>query len=111
VITPDQSLAIIDFNRWDYGDPWEEFNRIVWSAAVSPHFATGQLNGYFQGIPPTTFFRLLALYISCNTIASIPWAIPFGEGEVNTMKNQALQVLKWFDQMENPIPSWYLGML
>ena len=55
-------LKIIDFDRYDFSDPWEEFNRIVWSAAASPHFATGQLRGYFGGEPPIDFFKLLVLY-------------------------------------------------
>ena len=42
-------LRIIDFDRYDFGDPWEEFNRIPWCAQASPHFATGLLNGYFGG--------------------------------------------------------------
>jgi aminoglycoside phosphotransferase (APT) family kinase protein len=108
VISSDKSISIIDFNRSDYGDPWEEFNRIVWSASVSPHFATGQLNGYFGGRPPIEFFKLLALYISSNTLSSIYWAIPYGEGEVTTMKKQATDVLSWYDNMNNPIPTWYL---
>lgn len=108
IISPEHALSIIDFNRPDFGDPWEEFNRIVWSAAVSPHFATGQLNGYFGGRPPIEFFRLLAFYISSNTLSSIYWAIPFGENEVTTMKNQARDVLSWFDNMSNPVPTWYL---
>lgn len=29
-------LYIIDFDRMDIGDPWEEFNRIVWCAQKSP---------------------------------------------------------------------------
>ena len=29
-------LTIIDFDRDDYGDPWEEFNRIVWYAPPTP---------------------------------------------------------------------------
>lgn len=49
-------LTIIDFDRFDYGDPWEEFNRIVWSAQASPAFAAGQLDGYFGGKPPMVFF-------------------------------------------------------
>jgi len=106
IISPDNALTII--NRFDFGDPWEEFNRIVWSAAVSPHFATGQLNGYFGGRPPIEFFRMLAFYISGNTLASIYWAIPFGENEITTMKNQAKDVLVWFDSMNNPVPTWYL---
>jgi len=28
----DDELIIIDFDRYDFGAPWEEFNRIVWSA-------------------------------------------------------------------------------
>lgn len=108
IISPDNALSIIDFNRHDFGDPWEEFNRIVWSAAVSPHFATGQLNGYFGGRPPIEFFKLLAFYISSNTLSSIYWAITYGENEIVTMKSQAKDVLSWFDNMNNPVPIWYL---
>lgn len=32
----DEQLYIIDFDRYDFGDPWEEFNRIVWCAQSSP---------------------------------------------------------------------------
>lgn len=109
IISPEGELWIIDFNRWDYGDPWEEFNRIVWSAKVSPHFATGQIHGYFHGNPPDEFFTLLALYIGNNALSSIPWAIPLGEKEVAVMQQQARDVLTWFDGMRNPVPAWYLS--
>jgi aminoglycoside phosphotransferase (APT) family kinase protein len=111
IVSQDKTLSIIDFNRFDFGDPWEEFNRIVWSATFSPHFATGQINGYFGGEPPIEFFKLLAFYISSNTLSSISWAIPFGEKEIITMKNQARDVLSWFDNMNNLIPTWYLENL
>ncbi|MDW7655800.1 MAG: phosphotransferase [Bacillota bacterium] len=101
------SLRIIDFDRYDFGDPWEEFNRIVWSAAASPLFATGQLQGYFGGDPPLLFFRLLAFYIASNTLSSIYWAVPFGPSDLDTMMQQSQDVLKWFDQMRNPVPIWY----
>ncbi len=101
------ALFIIDFDRFDYGDPWEEFNRIVWCGQASPPFAAGQLSGYFNGEPPIAFFKLLALYIASNTLSSIPWAIPFGQKEVDTMMKQAEDVLSWFDNMENPVPTWY----
>lgn len=100
-------LYIIDFNRSDYGDPWEEFNRIVWCAQKSPPFASGMVDGYFDGSVPDAFWELLALYISSNTLSSVYWAIPFGEGEVQTMLNQANDVLRWYDDMKNPVPSWY----
>jgi serine/threonine-protein kinase len=108
MIVDENELSIIDFNRYDFGDPWEEFNRIVWSAEVSPHFATGQLNGYFGGQPPLEFFKLLAFYISSNMLSSIYWAIPFGQSDIDTMMKQSQDVLRWFDNMNNSVPTWYL---
>ncbi len=87
-------LVIIDFDRFDFGDPWEEFNRIVWCAQVSPLFASGMVNGYFDGNVPMEFWRRLAFYIASNTLSSLPWAIPFGEGEVETMRNQCREILE-----------------
>jgi aminoglycoside phosphotransferase (APT) family kinase protein len=101
------TLVIIDFDRYDFGDPWEEFNRIVWCAQSAPAFATGIVDGYFDGEPPLLFWKLLALYISSNTLSSLPWAIPFGEKEIQTMIKQAADVLRWYDNMQNPVPTWY----
>ena len=107
MIDQDGVLTIIDFDRDDFGDPWEEFNRIVWCAQAAPAFASGMVDGYFVGNVPMDFWKLLALYISCNTLSSLPWAIPFGDNEVATMKNQAAQVLQWYDSMKNVVPTWY----
>jgi len=158
VITADGKLGIIDFNRLDYGDPWEEFNRIVWCASVSGPFASGRINGYFaagvvedavgdaaedavhgavdvagaaaehaaehaggyaakDGSPggsgqvriPLEFFQLMSLYIASNMLASVPWAIPFGQEEVDVMLKQAEQVLDWYDGFRNCVPRWYVG--
>lgn len=100
-------IIVIDFDRYDYGDPWEEFNRITWCAQCSPLFASGMVNGYFDGEVPMEFWRLLALYISSNMLSSIPWAIPYGEREIQTMLKQAEDVLSWYDHMHNPVPTWY----
>ena len=110
MIGKDRKLYIIDFNRCDFGDPWEEFNRIVWCAQAMPLFATGMVNGYFDNIVPTEFWELLALYICSNTLSSIPWAIPFGQEEIDVMLKQASDVLSWYDNMQTCIPSWYSGI-
>ena len=102
------ALRIIDFDRCDFGDPWEEFNRVVWCAQASPAFASGMVDGYFDGDVPPDFWRLLALYIGSNTLASVPWAIPFGEEEVQTMQRQAKDILRWYDGFTTVIPSWYI---
>lgn len=107
MIDRDGKLTVIDFDRDDFGDPWEEFNRIVWCAQAAPAFASGMVDGYFGGEVPMEFWKLLALYICSNTLSSLPWAICFGDAEIATMKHQAAQILQWYDHMQNPIPSWY----
>jgi aminoglycoside phosphotransferase (APT) family kinase protein len=101
------NLIVIDFDKADWGDPWEEFNRIVWCAQKAPAFAAGMVDGYFDAKPPMDFWRLLALYICSNTLGSLPWAISFGEREIAVMREQAEDVLGWYDNMEQVIPDWY----
>ena len=108
VVTKQGELGIIDFNRFDYGDPWDEFNRIIWCASVSGHFASGRINGYFCDDVPEEFFRLMALYIGSNMLSSIPWAVPFGQAEVDHMIAQARAVMDWYEDYRRYKPRWYV---
>ena len=103
----EQKLLVIDFDRFSFGDAWEDFRPIVWSAEKSAFFASGQLHGYFNGEPTEEFFKTLALYLALNSLVSVYWALPFGSSEVETMLKQAKEVLNWFDNMQNHIPVWY----
>ena len=107
IITPTGELGIIDFNRWDYGDPWEEFNRIVWCVRTSKSFASGYINGYFNNDIPELFFRLMALYIASNQLASIPWAIQFGQEEIDVMTSLAQDLIGWYEYFIKFLPKWY----
>jgi len=102
LITPENTLAVIDFNRLDFGDPWEEFNRIIWSATESPLFASGQINGYFDDKIPPDFFKLMALYIGVNQLGAIPWAVPYGAAQIEVLVH-----LEWYDNFNRTIPRWY----
>ena len=102
-------LTVIDFDRDDFGDPWEEFNRIVWCAQAAPAFASGMVDGYFGAAVPMDFWKLLALYICSNTLGSLPWAIPYGQVQIRIMQDQAAQVLSWYEGMKNVVPAWYKG--
>ena len=107
MIDHDGKLQIIDFDRFDWGDPWEEFNRIVWCAQASPAFASGMVYGYFDGSIPEEFWKLLALYISSNALSSIYWAVPFGQDQVDVMLRQGAEILEWYDNMNTAVPSWF----
>lgn len=108
MLLSERGLGVIDFNRLDYGDPWEEFNRVVWCAQAAPTFAKGRVDGYFgRKTVPEEFFALMALYIANNVISTLPWAIAFGEGEIRVAKRQYMEVLEWYDDFRAIVPSWY----
>ena len=78
-----------------------------------PPFATSFLLYYLLSPLAITFTQalfwgLLALYISTYQFGT-PWAVEYGQKEVETVRNQAQDVLAWYDNMKNPIPTWYLG--
>lgn len=108
MVGKDGVLYVIDFfDRNDFGDPWEDIKPITWDVAISPAFAKGRIDGYFDGNVPDEFWGLLALYISAGTLSSLPWAIPFGNDEVEVMKSLARDVLGWYDNMKHTVPNWY----
>lgn len=107
MIDQNDRLRIIDFDRMDYGDPWEEFNRIVFTAQLSPVMASGMLDAYFQDQIPPDFWPLLALYIAVNTLSALPWALTFGQADVDRMHRLADQVMVWYEGMTQAQPSWY----
>ena len=57
--------------------------------------------------PPRAFWDLLALYIASNTLSSVPWAVPFGQKEIDVMLHQARDILDWYSNMEQTCPKWY----
>lgn len=103
----DGHLSVIDWHTVDfdnYGDPWYEFNRI---GIEYPAFASGQIDGYFLDNIPETFWRLLAYYLSASAITSIVWAKYYAPDRINAILNLNLDIICWFDNMKNLIPSWY----
>ena len=75
---------------------------------MSPEFASGYINGYFENNVPNDFFKLMLLYISSNQISTVAWAKSFGEKEVDIAINQTKRVIQWYDNYKNYIPSWYM---
>ena len=103
-----KELVIIDFGSLEIGDPMEEFNRMIWNAQLSEEFATGLINGYFNGKNiPDEFWKLMAYYMACDVVGSIPWAVNYGNNQLTTMLERARLVLDWFDDFERVIPKFY----
>jgi aminoglycoside phosphotransferase (APT) family kinase protein len=106
--TPNNTIGVIDFNRWDYGDTNEEFYKmILFSRELSIPFAIGQINGYFGNDIPNDFFEILSLYVADVILFSVVWAIPFGIDEVNGMIKRAELILDDYNNFSTTIPKWF----
>ncbi len=100
-------LTVIDFDREDVGDPWYEFNRIIWDARAGAEYACGMIDGYFDGNIPEEFWRLMRLYLCQNMISSLVWSMAFGEKDVRIARENTASVLRWYDDLKEIVPNWY----
>ncbi len=107
ILGADGQLGIIDFNRWDFGDPYEDFYKMLFfSRDLSIPFAQGQLDGYFQADPPDLFLRLLALYAAYIALFSVVWALDFGQAEVDGMIRRAEMLFRDYQRFSVHRPAW-----
>jgi Predicted aminoglycoside phosphotransferase len=109
LLSEGNELSVIDWELLDYGnygDPWEEFNRIN-NCPIIPHYHSGQIKGYFGGEPPEEFWRLLAVYLSAGALMLMSWAYYLQPNELDYAIKNASKVLSCFNQMKNLVPSWY----
>lgn len=105
IVNKNLDIGVVDFNRFDYGDPIDEFNRINLSSRISPEFASGQIDGYYNNAVPNSFFKLLKFYSFANIIGNLPWAINYGDAEIEF----ALKSIEYcFDSYSKYLyPNWY----
>lgn len=108
IYTPDGSLGLIDFNRIDCGDRYEDFNKTsIMDAALSIPFATGIIDGYWGDEPPKEFWQVMSIYVAQSSMTSINWAEKFGLEEIQTYQDLCRQALKDYDHYRKNIPAWY----
>jgi serine/threonine-protein kinase len=101
------TIGIIDFDRTDCGDPYEEFKCYCWNVYASPFFASGLIDGYFDSKVPDDFFPLLKLYSAEALLGHITWAKKYGEEEVKTAYKVLYDTIGWFDHLRLDQPVWY----
>ncbi|MDR0935381.1 MAG: phosphotransferase [Oscillospiraceae bacterium] len=107
IFTADKKLSLIDFQRLRMVEPFHAFSGLCFPAKYSPRFATGQIHGYFDGEPPTDFWRLLSLYMAAIAVNNLPWSVPYGQGEIDFAYEQIADILRWYDNFTRLVPSWY----
>lgn len=108
ILRPDGSLGVIDFNRWEAGDPWEEFYKLQsFGRELSVPYCVGELEAYFDGEPSETFWKAHKVYVIHGALYSIKWAEPFGQAEIDGMVRHCRQAFADYDGFRLTVPTWY----
>lgn len=108
IFTPQKTLGVIDFNRWEVGDPYEEFYKLEsFGVEISVPYCIGQIDAYFDDKVPMQFWETLAVYVAHASLFSIKWAEKFGQKEIDGMVRRCKAAMKNYDGFTKVVPSWY----
>jgi aminoglycoside phosphotransferase (APT) family kinase protein len=109
IVKDKEYVGAIDFQRYDWGDPYFEFRKIaLFSRGVSIPFSIGQIHGYFSGtIIPRKFWHLYSLYAAMDIFSSIVWTLKVVPHRLNHMLEKLDVILEDHDYFKKVTPSWY----
>ncbi|MFF2482481.1 phosphotransferase family protein [Paenibacillus sp. NPDC058071] len=110
LIVQDGKLSgVIDFNRYDWGDPISDLLKIgIFSAEVSVPFSVGQLIGYHEGDEPDDdFWRLYSLYLAMTLVSSVVWILKTKPEELDVMMAKIVKVMNDHRNFDTVVPAWY----
>lgn len=108
ILMPDGEIGVIDFNRWEIGDPYEEFYKLEsFGVEVSVPYCVGQIEAYFEDHIPMKFWEALAVYVAHASLYSIKWAEKFGQSDIDGMVRRCLAAFDHYDEFRQVVPKWY----
>lgn len=100
--------GVIDFNRFDWGDPYHDFMKIAYfSRQVSVSFSIGQIDGYFNEEIPERFWKLYALYTALTLFPNITWTLEVVPDQLESMQERNRIVMEDHSGFDKVIPAWY----
>ncbi len=104
----DGTIGVIDFNRWEVGDPYEEFYKLEsFGTECSIPYCVGQIDAYFGDEIPEDFWTTNAIYVAHASLFSIKWAEKFGRQDIDGMVVRAKRAFENFEDFRIKIPHWY----
>lgn len=107
ILMPNSRIGVIDWQTVDFdnfGDPWYEFNRI---GIEYSSFASGQIDGYFNGNVPDEFWMIFIFYFTVSYFTSVVWAKYCAPEELESIIKMNQKILMDTDCFRLLIPNWY----
>lgn len=104
-----QFAGVIDFDRYDWGDPIHEFLKIgIFNRGISTHFSIGQIKGYFYDAEPDEdFWRLYSLYLAMCVFSSVVWTLNTFPEDMDNVLDKIYTFLEDHDYFTDIKPKWY----
>jgi len=101
--------GIIDFGRYDWGDPIHEFLKIgIFTRNSSIPFSIGQIKGYFNGEEPSEeFWTLYSLYLAMCVFSTVVWTLKTIPEDMDNMLKRINIFLDDHRYFTNVKPCWY----
>ncbi|MDF2961253.1 MAG: Aminoglycoside phosphotransferase [Paenibacillus sp.] len=100
--------GVIDFNRYDWGDPVHDFYKIAYfSRQVSTPFSIGQIQGYYDGKIPEPFWQLYALYTAMIILPTLVWTLQTVPGQLDGMLQRIRVILNDHHGFKYSKPEWF----
>lgn len=104
-----QFTGTIDFNGFDWGDPYHDFVKIaLFSRQTSIPFSTGQVHGYFRNQVPELFWPLYSVYTAMTVFSSVVWSIRAAPEQLDEMLERLDTVIQDHSAFQSVIPSWFI---
>ncbi|WP_144495167.1 aminoglycoside phosphotransferase family protein [Bacillus thuringiensis] len=108
MIDQNEFRAVIDFARFDIGDPIHDFHKVaLFTTNISKPFAIGQVHGYCGGEPDLHFWKLYSLYAAMIFPADIVWTNRSTPYLLDDMKERLNGILEDHNHFSSYIPKWY----
>ena len=105
--------GIIDFNRYDWGDPLHDFVKTAYfSSAVSIPFSVGQIDGYNGDKVSSEFWGKYSLYAAMMIVPDLVWSCWYshqvGSPEQTELSEERVRrVFLDQDGFDSEVPLWY----
>lgn len=103
--------GVIDFNRFDWGDPVHDFTKLAFfSRESSIPFSIGQLAGYHErsGGPSEAFWTRYCVYTAMAMFSSVVWTLRVVPEQIEDMLERIERIAQDHDDFECLIPKWYV---
>ncbi|MEM7132576.1 MAG: aminoglycoside phosphotransferase family protein [Chloroflexota bacterium] len=108
VIDCGRYAGVLDFNRYDWGDPLHEFVKLEWyNWPLSEAFARGQVEGYFGERKLSEAECLqLSVYIAMSIVSTTVWTLEFHPHTWVETETRIRAILDHFDYFDSIRPEW-----